>query len=368
MKKKLKKLKKLPGVTLLELVIVMAIFSGISVGALAMVRPALQLHYKTAAQERAVAAVDTMARFIQDNLRYADKMFVFKGHGIKDGVVSGQTAIETIESYPFGYENFKSKIEFIHQGPGRGDHPRGDITGTVSADGNTIDVPGFGTYALEGGQIVVTTGDQDVFHYANPVSAFAQYYLEESMHDRSGTYKTLDECDEYYKNKVIYVMEIKNTGEINVYSYPLAGDGVYYPTVNSGCTYNGTRGLSSVSDVFSGGKENINISKIEIGDDLSKGLNIKLSIEYKGAIIDKLTLNYNIAVNFMNLTSCGDTIHINDRCDYDAKRYIVFDWKDVDRMASLRVNRSSYYDPSKAQRAADPGYTYIVYSLPEIIP
>ena len=73
--------KKLKGFTLLELVIVMAIFSVISVGAMAMIRPAMQLFNKTASQEGASADIDNISRYIQDNLKYADRVNVYYGYG-----------------------------------------------------------------------------------------------------------------------------------------------------------------------------------------------------------------------------------------------------------------------------------------------
>lgn len=80
----MKKRKCLSGFTLLELVIVMAIFSAIAVGALAMIRPAMQLFNKTASQEGAAADIDNISRFIQDNLRYADRVNIYSGYGEKD--------------------------------------------------------------------------------------------------------------------------------------------------------------------------------------------------------------------------------------------------------------------------------------------
>ncbi len=80
----MKKRKRLSGFTLLELVIVMAIFSAIAVGALAMIRPAMQLFHKTSAQEEAAADIDNISRYIQDNLRYADRVNIYYGYGETD--------------------------------------------------------------------------------------------------------------------------------------------------------------------------------------------------------------------------------------------------------------------------------------------
>lgn len=346
-----KKRKKLPGVTLLELIIVMAIFSGISVGALAMVRPAMQLHYKTAAQERAVAAVDTMARFIQDNLRYANNMFVFINHGIKDNYGgTGKKGIDIIQDYPFDYYPFG--LNFICQ-----KWTRSFNDANVQTD----------FYA----------GDVDPHHYANPVSFFSQYYFEESIcYGKSEAQRNAD-GDAYFKDKVIYVMEIKNdTAEINVYSYPLlysngASVDRRYLYLNEGGTYGSGRLCSSISDIFSGGNETVTVSNVSVGADPSDGLSLTLSITYKGVTSD-ITLDYDISANFMNIFN-GDTIHVNDRYPYNAKRYIVFDWKDKGEMYSKSSDVGTHvqdkgYPEEYKTGDPDPGYTYIVYSLPEIIP
>lgn len=76
--------KKLKGFTLLELIVVMAIFSGIAVGAMAMIKPAMQLFNKTASQEDASADIDNISRYIQDNLRYADRVNIYYGYGETD--------------------------------------------------------------------------------------------------------------------------------------------------------------------------------------------------------------------------------------------------------------------------------------------
>lgn len=67
-------MKKIKGFTLIELIIVMAIFSGIAVGAMAMIKPAMKLFNNTAEFEKANADADNVKRYIEDNLRYADRL------------------------------------------------------------------------------------------------------------------------------------------------------------------------------------------------------------------------------------------------------------------------------------------------------
>lgn len=68
-------MKKLKAFTLIELIIVMAIFTGIAVGAMAMIKPAMKLFNNTAELEKSSADADNIRRYIEDNLRYADRLF-----------------------------------------------------------------------------------------------------------------------------------------------------------------------------------------------------------------------------------------------------------------------------------------------------
>lgn len=78
------KRKKVSGFTLLELIIVMAIFSGIIAGAMAMIKPAMQLFNKTSSQEGVGADIDNISRYMQDNLMYADRVNIYHGYGFEN--------------------------------------------------------------------------------------------------------------------------------------------------------------------------------------------------------------------------------------------------------------------------------------------
>lgn len=73
-------MKKLKGFTLIELIIVMAIFTGIAVGAMAMIKPAMKLFNNTAELEKSSADADNIRRYIEDNLRYANRLFNCVGY------------------------------------------------------------------------------------------------------------------------------------------------------------------------------------------------------------------------------------------------------------------------------------------------
>lgn len=77
-----RKRKKLSGFTLVELIVVLAIFSGICVGALAMISPAMRIFDRASTQEEATADIDNIARYIQDNLRFANRVNIYHGYNV----------------------------------------------------------------------------------------------------------------------------------------------------------------------------------------------------------------------------------------------------------------------------------------------
>ena len=75
-------MKKFKGFTLIELIIVMAIFTGIAVGAMAMIKPVMKLFNNTAELEKSSADADNIRRYIEDNLRYANRLFNCVGYNL----------------------------------------------------------------------------------------------------------------------------------------------------------------------------------------------------------------------------------------------------------------------------------------------
>lgn len=69
-------MKKLKGFTLVELIVVTAIFSLIMVAVLSILNPIGEVYNKTANYEHMRAASDNLRMYIEDNIRYADKMQV----------------------------------------------------------------------------------------------------------------------------------------------------------------------------------------------------------------------------------------------------------------------------------------------------
>lgn len=152
--------KKLKGFTLLELVIVMAIFSVIAVGAMAMIRPAMQLFNKTASQEGASADIDNISRYIQDNLKYADRVNVYHGYDLTG--VSGDKMVDKM---------LNTEIT--------------DILPVLTYNEST------NTY-------------EKTYTNAKPLEFFSKYYYDDSA-----------ECD----GKKVNVMEIANDGFVTIYTY-----------------------------------------------------------------------------------------------------------------------------------------------------
>ncbi len=153
------KRKKLNGFTLLELIIVMAIFSGIVVGAMAMIKPAMQLFNKTSSQETAGADIDNISRYLQDNLRYADRVNIYYGWGFKNiNEFLNNSFIEILPSFE-----------------------KNDSTKIISKK----------------------------YINATPLEFFKKYYYSD------------DKPDSFFNDKNVNIMEIDKNGFITIYIYSL---------------------------------------------------------------------------------------------------------------------------------------------------
>lgn len=75
MKKKI-----LKGFTLIELIVVMAIFSILMAGALALVDPVSKINKTASDFEKTNAYVDNIQDYLQDSLRYAENVWVYQGN------------------------------------------------------------------------------------------------------------------------------------------------------------------------------------------------------------------------------------------------------------------------------------------------
>lgn len=75
MKKKI-----LKGFTLIELIVVMAIFSILMAGALALVDPVSRINKSASDFEKTSAYVDNIQDYLQDSLRYAENVWVYQGN------------------------------------------------------------------------------------------------------------------------------------------------------------------------------------------------------------------------------------------------------------------------------------------------
>ncbi len=96
--------KSLKGFTLVELIIVMAIFGIIMVGTMSIINPVNKIIKKASLEEANAAAVDNMKRYFEGSLRYADCIDVFNGSMIDlDGnpVTTEQQAVENFITYHY---------------------------------------------------------------------------------------------------------------------------------------------------------------------------------------------------------------------------------------------------------------------------
>lgn len=74
------KKKNLKGFTLIELIVVMAIFSLLMAGALALVDPVEKINKTASDFEKTNAYVDNIQDYLQDSLRYAENVWVYQGN------------------------------------------------------------------------------------------------------------------------------------------------------------------------------------------------------------------------------------------------------------------------------------------------
>lgn len=78
--------KRLKGFTLIELIIVLAIFSVIMVGALSLVDPVSKINSRAKVNENSYAYVDNIQNYLQDSLEFSDHLWVYQGDfGSDDG-------------------------------------------------------------------------------------------------------------------------------------------------------------------------------------------------------------------------------------------------------------------------------------------
>ena len=87
------KQKQLKGFTLVELVVVMAIFSMIMFGAMQLMDPVSKIFQRTSNYETSAATVDNVKRYIEGSIRYADFINVYEGSYMQYDPTSGDVAI-----------------------------------------------------------------------------------------------------------------------------------------------------------------------------------------------------------------------------------------------------------------------------------
>lgn len=158
--------KKLKGFTLIELIVVMAIFSIIMVAALALMDPVSRVMNTTSIQEKNAAYVDNMEDYLQSSMKYSEFIRVYEGDfsassGSAVSSVSEQTAVENfVKTY------FDGKIDSTFS----------PVTGKIRVlkiYNSPVD-DGSGTMVYGNGEIVesiwnFTAGDTYVKQTPNPL-------------------------------------------------------------------------------------------------------------------------------------------------------------------------------------------------------
>lgn len=93
-----KKKKVLKGFTLVELIVVIAIFGFLMAGILMLINPISVMYSDTAQQEAVAADLDNIKRYLEGTLRYADRMAVYTDTFV-DAADPSKTPVETFSEY-----------------------------------------------------------------------------------------------------------------------------------------------------------------------------------------------------------------------------------------------------------------------------
>ena len=74
------KKKNLKGFTLLELIIVLAIFSLLMLGAMSLIDPVSKIQNRATTNENSYAYVDNIQNYLQESLEFSDHIWVYQGN------------------------------------------------------------------------------------------------------------------------------------------------------------------------------------------------------------------------------------------------------------------------------------------------
>lgn len=109
-------MKKLKGFTLVELIVVMVIFSMIMIAALSLLAPITNVYHNTAVYEHARASSDNVRLYIEDNLKYADKLRVV--YNVEDSAGVPSDVLSEAQALVDAYKNMSGEY-----GVGDSDNP-----------------------------------------------------------------------------------------------------------------------------------------------------------------------------------------------------------------------------------------------------
>lgn len=334
------KIKKLKAFTLVELVVVMAIFSVIMVGAIAMLGPVMKMHRQAAIMTDADASVDNIKRYMEENLRYADRVNIYKGYSFNNIGAFAAAKFKNIQPGLSGIEKTKT-----------------------DEHGNAItDDSGNEAKYIEYTESYVT---------ANPFDFFKSYYFGDDS--------------SRYKNKNTYIMEIRNTaydngmgtiqpaGYINIYKYDYNTGAVNFDSsINP--DYYDSKYLFEFCEFY-----------LDRPDTKTANVNIKLQITYDGTTVDDLTDKYAFSFSFTNVETNSvfpaftkpigtDDVLVTAVTDVNGNNYYnkpdeYISGKPASSYKSFEPTQTPVVDAggSEDNTVYPDGNIYIIYTIPSII-
>ena len=270
---------KLKGLTLLELIIVMTIFSGLMVGAVSLIGMVQNLYITTKEFESVNADLDNVSRYIENNLKYADKVNVYTG--------------------------YSSLFELLNS-PSAAELPKVQLK---SGTDNTY---------------------ENIIEDNTPLDFFRKYYFNEEQNKYTETY--IMEISNSPSSYDIHGNPSGSMGNVKIYSADLKNDNCTMIS-ESNCeyykdfSYNFNLGTPDASGNFSGfdsenGIISVHIFENDFCDTDNDGKYFKKIKDENKSVPDAY-----LSFSFVNIAICPEIVVINDAAGSERKamRYKYFD-------------------------------------------
>lgn len=358
----MKKNKNLKGFTLIELIVVMAIFGVLLVGVMKLIDPVSKLMAKTSVQESNSASVNNIKSYFEQSLRYSDFIATYKnGFSVADGV-NRKVATEDEAVKDFVDTYYKNRI----------------VDGSNTIFSGKVRVMKINN--TSGGTI-----DEDIYNFTS-----AQTYLDALNAERTISASTisLDSTStnvinpDYYRNYSFYITtgynEVKPMTQADAanapYSLPsVSGRNFYYGILSEMKNETGSVLYPFGPSMFS---LSIMTYKSHDADDASAAHG-----NFKGnvPITDDPSTPFNEAENVAVFKSpyylANSTVSLVNTSSSDLKAYgIDYDQTgtpksnggtaNVYRDVTPAENRVPVYELTLGTSSADDGNVYFIYSLP----